>query len=109
MTIEEVSKMAEEIRANSPSARIRWPREFKLKIVELRRNGESIANLSRATGILDHTIRSWIPPVNSKKGYFKQIVEKPVLSNLIVRWDEGPSIEGMSFEQLKILLREVLL
>lgn len=112
MDIQELKKQAEDIRSQNPTTKsIFWPKGFRQQAVDLMNEGHSAHSLSRLTDISVSTIYSWKASKSlKKKKQFKQmkIIDKET-KGLSLFWESGLSIKGLSFPQLKELLKEGLL
>ena len=112
MDLQELKKQSNIIRNQSlPGKRVYWPEQFRNDAVKLMSSGHSANTVSSLTHIAVSTLYTWIKRSRTKPtDQFKQVkVIESSVSNLSLTWQAGLSIEGLSFSQVKELLREGLL
>ena len=114
MELIELKKWANQIRVELSGRRLRWPKEFRSTVTKICDPGLPVREVSEALEIPPQTIRTWIygRKHNSRrktKNFNEVIVSDSRVSPIILRWEGGLEVSGLSFDQLKTLLKEGLL
>ena len=91
-------------------ARTQWPKEIKTSVLNSLKKGISKKQLSKKTGISYAVICRWAYKKRKEKdkGSFKQLAfmdQNP----LIILSKRGFEIQGLSFEEIQIILKKGLL
>ena len=114
MGIDSLKQFSDEIRSSSEGkSRIRWPEDFKSRVIKERSDGTSVQDLVKATGISYSTMMSWksSPKPKNKKNNFKPVhVQTSSTPDILtLSLPTGSEISGLLFPDLCELLKKGLI
>ena len=115
MGIQELSQLSQSIRSDQKDqGRIYWPRHFKEAVLAELSQGTSLKAICEATGLTASTAQRWLSSVHKrgKKKKFKRVHVSPFVEGgalLLISTQKGLEVRGVSFSELRQLLKEGLL
>ena len=114
MGLQKLSDLSQFIRSEKKHrGRTHWPKDFKEAVIFEFSQGTSLKAICEAAGISASTVRKWLP--SRKKGVkrgFRQVHVSPFVEGgalLLISTQKGLEVRGVSFSELRQLLKEGLL
>ena len=115
MGLQELSDLSQFIRSEKKHrSRTHWPKDFKEAVIFEFSQGTSLKSICEATGISASTVRKWLPSRHKKgmKRRFRQVHVSPFVEGgalLLISTQKGIEVRGVSFSELRQLLKDGLL
>ena len=118
--LKRIGLVARKFRGRTSGQKLRWPDEFRQKVLSLAANGVSVTKLSEATGIAIGTLGAWrarSKPKSKAVGFKKLKVvdgQKSVVQSrspvkVFVTTSHGSEIQGLSADEVAKLIRRGVL
>lgn len=108
-----LSEEASRLRVGVVGRRMRWPAEFRHKVLALWSGGVSRDEIVQATGVSPFSLYDWRRkgPGDSASGFteLKVVSFRQKAGSLLVRTRRGSEIAGLGLSDLRWFLREGLL
>lgn len=110
MKIKDIKNRSIEIRSQSEGKyRVKWPKDFKIMVLNLLDSGENIASICKATGISQPTIDRWSSAAKTKKNFREINLKDDTPTGLTLRLPGNIEVHGLTFNQIGELLKRGIL
>lgn len=108
-----LSEEASRLRAAMEGRRMRWPAEFRQKVLSLWSGGIPRQEIVQATGVSPYALYDWRrrETRDGASGFteLKLVSFRQKASSLLVRTRRGSEIAGLGLSELRLFLREGIL